>query len=67
MSVTEPDIVSPCISVCMLDPDTRLCIGCYRNAREIGEWRAASRERRLELIDLANERREAAEAAAANS
>ena len=29
---------SPCINICILDPDKDLCIGCYRTAEEISKW-----------------------------
>ena len=34
-----PDYVpSPCISVCELDPDGRICVGCFRTLDEIAAW-----------------------------
>jgi len=32
----EPD--SPCVSICLVHPDTRLCIGCRRTTDEISRW-----------------------------
>lgn len=29
---------SPCISVCQMDSQTSLCIGCLRTIPEIGAW-----------------------------
>ena len=29
---------SPCISVCVIDPPTGLCAGCYRTLEEIAAW-----------------------------
>ena len=35
----NPDYVpSPCVSVCMLDPSGRTCIGCFRTLDEIAAW-----------------------------
>ena len=28
---------SPCISICALD-ENDICIGCFRSAKEIGDW-----------------------------
>ena len=37
---------TPCIAVCIIDPKTRLCLGCGRTLPEIGGWgRMASPER----------------------
>lgn len=34
----DGDVPSPCISVCTMDADTGLCIGCYRTLDEIAGW-----------------------------
>ena len=53
-----PDIPSPCIGVCRLDPDTRRCAGCLRTPREITAWPAASNAERLAIVqDLRRRRR----------
>lgn len=39
---------SPCISVCRMDADTGLCLGCFRTIDEIIVWgRQNDTERRL--------------------
>lgn len=30
--------VSPCMGVCTIDAQTRLCLGCYRSLGEIAAW-----------------------------
>ncbi|MGV3666715.1 MAG: DUF1289 domain-containing protein [Leptospira bouyouniensis] len=37
---------SPCIKVCMMDPDSGLCAGCYRTIEEIGNWSSMTEEER---------------------
>jgi len=32
------DIATPCIKICVIDPETDLCIGCARTRLEIGAW-----------------------------
>ena len=32
------EIESPCIKVCVIHPETRLCTGCLRSIDEIGAW-----------------------------
>jgi len=31
-------VASPCISVCVLDPVTNVCTGCFRTLDEIAAW-----------------------------
>lgn len=31
-------VPSPCISVCVMHPQTGLCEGCWRSLQEIGDW-----------------------------
>lgn len=52
-------IESPCVNVCTLDPQGRLCLGCYRTIEEIGAWAAMSdRERSAVMARLGERRRE---------
>ncbi|MDX1692357.1 MAG: DUF1289 domain-containing protein [Ketobacteraceae bacterium] len=36
-SARKDIVMSPCISVCALD-ENDICIGCFRSAKEIGDW-----------------------------
>lgn len=56
---------SPCISVCRIDPDDGLCVGCLRTIDEIANWGAMPPEQRVEVWRLIAERREAKEVAKA--
>jgi predicted Fe-S protein YdhL (DUF1289 family) len=38
----EGPVPSPCISLCRMDPNTELCIGCYRTLDEIMVWSRAT-------------------------
>ncbi len=55
--MTRTAIPSPCISVCVLDPVRDMCVGCYRNRAEIGEWSRADDDRREEISLAADARR----------
>jgi predicted Fe-S protein YdhL (DUF1289 family) len=33
-----PDIETPCVKVCVVDPETQFCIGCGRTRNEIAAW-----------------------------
>ena len=41
---------TPCVRVCLLDPETRLCEGCGRTREEIGRWMRLSEEERLRIM-----------------
>ncbi len=52
-AVREMDgmIASPCIGVCTLDQQTRLCVGCLRSEDEITAWRNADSTVRLRILE----------------
>lgn len=35
---TRNEIESPCVRICVVHPETRLCTGCARSIDEIGRW-----------------------------
>lgn len=43
-------IKSPCIRVCILDRDTRLCTGCGRSLDEINRWSKLTDDERDSII-----------------
>ncbi|MBR9864094.1 MAG: DUF1289 domain-containing protein [Rhodobacteraceae bacterium] len=32
------EIDSPCVKICVVHPEARLCIGCHRTIDEIAQW-----------------------------
>ncbi len=40
------EIDSPCVSVCMVHPGTRLCAGCFRSIDEISRWSSMAPDER---------------------
>jgi predicted Fe-S protein YdhL (DUF1289 family) len=61
--VTKPDpsdaiwrraeIDSPCVKVCVIHPEARLCIGCHRTIEEIAAWsRLTPEDRRAIMAEL---------------
>lgn len=44
------EIDSPCIKVCVIQPDTRLCTGCLRTIEEISAWSRMTAEARREVM-----------------
>ena len=43
------EIDSPCIKVCVIHPQSRLCLGCHRTTDEIARWSKMSAEERAEI------------------
>ncbi len=58
-------MITPCVRLCIIDPETDLCAGCGRTLAEIGGWSAYSEtERRRIMEDLPTRKQKAfAEAA----
>ena len=47
------EVQSPCIKICVIHPEERLCVGCYRSIEEIGRWsQMTAPERKAVLDDL---------------
>lgn len=51
-----PDIETPCIKVCVVDPESGFCIGCGRTRVEIGSWIGLSPEERKSIMAGLGER-----------
>lgn len=43
---------TPCVAVCMIDPNTKLCFGCGRTLPEIARWHAMKSAERLAVMAL---------------
>jgi predicted Fe-S protein YdhL (DUF1289 family) len=58
-AMTDSDtshVPSPCISVCVLDPRTKVCIGCGRTIDEIASWGDLGDDERREVLARLPER-----------
>lgn len=44
------EVESPCIKICVIHPQTRLCTGCLRSIDEITGWSAMSAQQRRDVI-----------------
>lgn len=44
------EIESPCIKVCVIHPETRLCTGCLRSIDEITGWSRMTPAQRREVM-----------------
>jgi len=48
------EIDSPCVKLCVIHPEERLCVGCYRSIEEISGWSRMTPQGRAEVMaDLA--------------
>ena len=46
-------IKTPCVKVCVVDAETGLCMGCYRQLSEVAGWaRLSDEERAVIMADL---------------
>ena len=45
------EIDSPCVKVCVVHPEARLCVGCLRTLDEIAQWSRLTPEARRALMD----------------
>ncbi|MBK3664103.1 DUF1289 domain-containing protein [Bradyrhizobium diazoefficiens] len=43
---------TPCVAVCMIDPETKLCFGCGRTLPEVARWHTMESAERLALMAL---------------
>jgi len=47
------EVASPCVKVCVVHPEARLCVGCLRSMDEIAAWgRMSTAERAAVIADL---------------
>lgn len=51
-----PDIETPCIKICVVEPETGFCIGCGRTRMEIAEWIGMTVHARHSVIKTLPER-----------
>ena len=50
---------SPCVSVCTVDRERGLCIGCLRTLQEIGAWRTMTLQEKRTTVAACAERAKA--------
>ena len=44
------EVESPCVKICVVNPETGLCIGCRRSVDEIARWSRMSVPERREVL-----------------
>lgn len=43
-------IATPCVKVCIVDPESNLCLGCHRTLMEIAGWARLPEDERARLM-----------------
>lgn len=51
-------VPSPCIGLCILDPETGFCKGCLRTIEEIGAWIGLDDDARRAVLERVAQRLE---------
>ncbi len=51
------EIESPCVKICVVHPEARICTGCLRSIDEITTWSRMTPETRREIMDALPDRR----------
>lgn len=47
------EVQSPCVKLCVVHPEERICVGCFRTIEEISTWsRLTPEERRAIMAEL---------------
>jgi uncharacterized protein len=50
MAADDTPVESPCVKLCVIHPEARLCIGCHRSIDEIAAWPQMSPEARRAVM-----------------
>ena len=45
------EVQSPCVKICVVHPEARLCTGCLRSIDEITQWSRMSPDERRAVVD----------------
>ncbi|MFK7765322.1 MAG: DUF1289 domain-containing protein [Roseobacter sp.] len=45
------EVESPCVKICVVHPEARLCTGCLRSIDEITQWSKMSPEARRAVME----------------
>lgn len=44
------EVESPCVNICVVHPETRICVGCYRSIDEISTWSRLTPDARRDIM-----------------
>ena len=46
------EIESPCVKVCVVHPEARICLGCHRSPDEIAGWSQMTPDERKSVMEV---------------
>lgn len=44
------EVQSPCVKLCVVHPEERICVGCFRTIEEISTWSRLTPEARSQIM-----------------
>jgi uncharacterized protein len=47
---SRDEVQSPCVKLCVVHPEARLCVGCLRSIPEITEWSRYTHDERATIM-----------------
>ncbi|MEM1274109.1 MAG: DUF1289 domain-containing protein [Pseudomonadota bacterium] len=50
------EVASPCVNICVVHPQARLCTGCFRTIEEISSWSRMSDADRAAVLEALPDR-----------
>ncbi|PCD77229.1 DUF1289 domain-containing protein [Pseudothioclava arenosa] len=50
------EIESPCVKLCAIHPEEKICVGCYRSIAEITGWSRMAPSERRAIMDALPDR-----------
>ena len=53
---SRDEIQSPCVRICVVHPEARICTGCLRTLDEIRDWSRMSPEARADIMQALPDR-----------
>ena len=56
-SIKTQKLLSPCVSICKMDPKDEFCLGCFRTLSEIALWPSMGQEDQMMLLEALGDRR----------
>ena len=48
---------SPCVSICQMDAQDEVCVGCFRTRAEIAAWQSMDQDDQMLLLEILRDRR----------
>ena len=54
---TRAEVESPCVKICVVHPEARICTGCLRTIDEIATWGRMTREERRAIMETLPDRK----------